>query len=276
MKSITTSKKQKFVGFKTLTDLETGEEIPMILNQVEDRDYNFHKVWLRMFIEEFDRIANKKMKLAFWVIDHLDSENKLVYTFRKMAEETGLSYPTVVRTMKELQEGNPPFLKKLHSGAYVINPDILYKGKHSNRMGIVYQFGNIPTKDQAEKRKSQGKNSPSDAPEASNSSLASDERTKTPEKVFGFDMFAQAVFPKLKFRNAENEGNEEMLEQATKARAAFFEQFKTASLPKRETEILEENFKLTNHAEFWYNHRGKNFEEFVEFLVEVSKEYGKY
>lgn len=148
-----TTKKQKFVGFKEFIDAETGEVIPMQLNQVEDRDFNFTKVWLRTFIEGLDGIANKRMKLAFWIIDNLNKENQFIGTFKKMAEETGLSEYTVIMTMRELQKGNPPFLKKLQSGVYQVNPDILYKGSHKSRMGIIYQFGSIASKDSIEHKK---------------------------------------------------------------------------------------------------------------------------
>lgn len=141
-----TVKKQVFVGTKELVDAETGEIIPVQLKQVEDRDFNFHKIWLQMFISGLEGIANKKMKLAFWIIDNLDKENKLCYTFRRMAEATGLSIDTIVKTMKELQDGDPPFLKKLQSGVYVVNPEILYKGGHHGRMGVIYQFNEISTK----------------------------------------------------------------------------------------------------------------------------------
>ena len=166
----TTHKKQRFIGLKEFIDAETGEVIPMQLNQVEDRDFNFHKLWLQMFINGLDEIANKKMKLAFWIIDHLNKENQLVYTFRRMAEETGLSIETVIKTMKALQNGDPPFLKKLQSGVYVVNPDILYKGSHKGRMGVIYQFGTIPTPKQAEKiaemQKEQEKAKENTAPDA--------------------------------------------------------------------------------------------------------------
>ena len=141
-----TTKKQVFVGMKELVDSETGEVIPVQLKQVEDRDFNFHKIWLQMFINGLDKIANKKMKLAFWIIDNLDKENKLCFTFRRMSEATGLSLDTVMKTMKELQEVDPPFLKKLQSGIYVVNPDILYKGGHRGRMGVIYQFSEIHDK----------------------------------------------------------------------------------------------------------------------------------
>lgn len=61
-----------------------------------------------------------------------------------MADATGLSIDTVIKTMRELQEGDPPFLKKLQSDVYIVNPEILYKGGHHSRMGVIYQFNEIP------------------------------------------------------------------------------------------------------------------------------------
>lgn len=169
-RTTTTRKKQKFTAVREFIDAETGEVVPMQMNTVEDRDFNFHKMWLQMFINGLEEIANKKMKLAFWIIDHLDSENKLCYTFQQMAEKTGLHYDTVVKTMKMLQNGNPPFLKKLHSGLYVVNPSILYKGTHKSRMGVVYQFGELtdkqPQEQKAKDSKTEEKKTASDAPQA--------------------------------------------------------------------------------------------------------------
>ncbi|MDU5085400.1 replication/maintenance protein RepL, partial [Veillonella sp.] len=90
-----TSKKQKFVGYKELQDPNTGEVYPMQMNVIEDRDFNFHKVWLQNLIMSMDSIANQKLKLAFWIIDHLNKENMLVMTQRKIAEESGISLKTV-------------------------------------------------------------------------------------------------------------------------------------------------------------------------------------
>lgn len=147
-----TTKKQKFIGIREFIDAETGEVVPMQVNNVEERDFNFHKMWLKNFIEGVDTISNKKMKLAFWIVDNLNSENQLLFTFQQMAEKTGLHYDTVVKTMRELQKGDPPFLKKLHAGLYQVNPDIIYKGSHKSRMGIIYQFGSVASKDALEKK----------------------------------------------------------------------------------------------------------------------------
>lgn len=139
-----TAKKQKFVGSKTLVDIETGEEYPMQMNVIEDRDFNFHKVWLQNLIMSMDSIANQKLKLAFWIIDNLTNDNMLVMTQRKIAEKTGISLPTVSKTIRLLCEPEDketiPFLQKINSGAYRVNPNVLFKGSHNNRMGICFEY----------------------------------------------------------------------------------------------------------------------------------------
>lgn len=137
---MTTSKKQKFIGYKELVDPQTGEPYPMQLNLIEDRDFNFHKVWLQHLVNSLDGISNQRLRLAFWIIDHLDKENKLVMTQRAIASGSGMSLNTVTRTMKALQEGAPPFLQKINSGAYRVNPDVIWQGSYSNRMGVIYEY----------------------------------------------------------------------------------------------------------------------------------------
>lgn len=135
-----TTKKQKFVGYKEFVDPETGEKIPMQINVLEERDFNFTKVWMQHLVNSLDSISNQKLRLAFWIIDHLDKENKLVMTQRAIADESGMSLQTVSRTLKALCEGEPSFLQKIQNGAYRVNPDVLFKGSHSNRVGICFEY----------------------------------------------------------------------------------------------------------------------------------------
>lgn len=153
-----TSKKQKFIGYKELQDPETGEIYPMQMNVIEDRDFNFHKVWLQNLIMSMDSIANQKLKLAFWIIDNLNKENMLVMTQRVIAEKTGISLPTVSKTIKLLcepvDEDSLPFLQKVNSGAYRVNPNVLFKGSHNNRMGVCYQY--VTTEKEQKKKEKEG------------------------------------------------------------------------------------------------------------------------
>lgn len=135
-----TSKKQKFVGSKIYIDKETGEEVPMQVSKIEDRDFNFTKVWLEHLVTSWDNIANQKLRLAFWIINNLDRENQLVMTQRKIADKSGMSLATVNKTIKSLCTGEIPFLQKINSGAYRVNPDVMFKGSHNARMGVVFDY----------------------------------------------------------------------------------------------------------------------------------------
>lgn len=135
-----TTKKQKLVGYKTLVDPENGELYPIQMNVTEDRDFNFHKVWFQHLVNSLDGISNQRLRLAFWIIDHLDRDNRLIMTQRDIAKKSGMSLNTVVKTMKPLQTGSPKFLIKIGSGVYQVNPDVIWKGTHSNRMGVCFEY----------------------------------------------------------------------------------------------------------------------------------------
>ena len=138
---VTTKKiprKSKFVGMKELVDPDTGEIYPMQINQIEDRDFNFHKLWLRNFIYGLENITNQRMAVAFWVIENLDENNLLIATQRRISKEMGISLSTVSYTMTALQEGSVPFLTQIQQGVYKVNPEIIFKGSHSKRMGICF------------------------------------------------------------------------------------------------------------------------------------------
>lgn len=172
-KPLNTTKKQKFVGSKAFCDMETGEIIPMQMVQVEDRDFNFHKVWLQNLVMSLEGISNQRLKLAFWILEHLDKENKLVMTQRAIAEGSGMSLATVVRTMKALQEGKPAFLQKINSGAYRVNPQVVWKGSYSNRMGVCFSYGETAQKKgkEAAQEAQEGHQEPQEAQEPTEAPL---------------------------------------------------------------------------------------------------------
>ena len=47
-----------------------------------------------------------------------------------------MSTKTVSTTIKALVESN--FLNKINSGAYRVNPDVLFKGGKDNRLNVLY------------------------------------------------------------------------------------------------------------------------------------------
>ncbi len=139
----TTSKKVKIVGYQEYLNVDTGEIVPMAVTDIEDRDFNFSKVWMKNFIATLDLIGNKKTALAFWVIDNLNKENQLIYSYRQIAEQTGLSLDTVSTTMKTLK--NADFLRQIGQ-VYTVNPDIVFKGTRAARIGVLNQYHSEPIK----------------------------------------------------------------------------------------------------------------------------------
>lgn len=136
-----TNKKVKVIGTQYYINTNTGEIEPMQVTSIEDRDFNFTKVWMKNFISTLDLIGNKKSKVAFWIIDNLNKENQITMTQRQISEATGISYPVVNETMKCLIDAN--FLKQQNWGVYMINPDIVFKGTRNGRLNVLNTYGSI-------------------------------------------------------------------------------------------------------------------------------------
>ena len=96
---------------------------------------------------KLDLIGNQKLKVAFWLIDHVDrNTNYINYTQREIAKQSGICLDTVSKTMKALKEAD--FIRQVHK-VYMINPEVLYKGYSANaRQGILTEY--ITGEDQRE------------------------------------------------------------------------------------------------------------------------------
>lgn len=136
-----TQKKMKVVGTQQFINVQTGEVEDFQVTSIEERDFNFHKVWMKNFINTLDLVGNQKTKLCFWIIDNLDKENQLCMTYRQISEKTSISLETVRITMKLLLEAD--FLRKVNMGCYVVNPDVLFKGSRSGRLNVLNTYTDI-------------------------------------------------------------------------------------------------------------------------------------
>lgn len=137
--NISTRKKMKIIGKETYINQETGEINEMQVIDIEERDANFHKIWLKHILTSIDLIGNQKIKLAFWILDNMDSENQLIMSQREMARKNEISTKTVTQTLKILMEAN--FLQKINnSGAYRVNPNVLWKAGKSARMNVLFKY----------------------------------------------------------------------------------------------------------------------------------------
>lgn len=140
----TMRKKTKIIGTEEVIIKETGEKKKIIYQEVDEyeKDSNFYKVFLNNFSNALSVVANQKTKLVLWILENITKNNLLLYTYRQISDETGISYATVAETMKTLQ--NADFMRKHSTSYYMINPDIIFKGKLNRRCFALDSYHLLP------------------------------------------------------------------------------------------------------------------------------------
>lgn len=135
-------KKTRIIGREQFINQTTGEAVDMqIVESYEaEKDGNFYKLFLKEFIAALSPVANQKTRLCYWIISNLTKENLLLYTYRQIADKTGISYATVADTMKTLQSAD--FIRKHETGYYMVNPGIIYKGSYQRRCHALSEYTN--------------------------------------------------------------------------------------------------------------------------------------
>ena len=121
---MTTSKKVKVIGTQQYINANTGELEDFHVTSLQDRDFNFTKVWLNSILQTLDMLGNQKTKVAYHIIDNLNKENQYIGTQRQIAEALL----------------NADFLRNLNSGVYCVNPDVLFKGTRPARLNVLQQY----------------------------------------------------------------------------------------------------------------------------------------
>ena len=84
-------------------------------------------------------------------------DNTVSVTYRYIEKKTGISYQTVAFTMKALQEAN--LIKKLRTGTYQFNPDIIVKGGSKKRENLLikYRYAETESKEGIKENKKETK-----------------------------------------------------------------------------------------------------------------------
>jgi hypothetical protein len=145
-----TIKKMKVPEKRELLDPKTGETIWVDSFVFEERDANFHKIWLWHIIQALDLIGNQKIKILTHILSNINADNLFIGTQRDIAEETETAKQTVTDTMNMLQQAD--IIKKRRSGVYFINPNTIFKGNNNKRMNILYQYHDTQTKPKKSKK----------------------------------------------------------------------------------------------------------------------------
>lgn len=137
MKSST--KITKVIGTQAYINKDTKEVENFEVIQMEDRDFNFEKIWLAHILEAIDSIGNKKLRVVRYLLENRSKNNNIILgTIRSIAKDCGVGTQCVQTTIAALIESN--FMTRIQQGAYQINPAIIFKGRSKSRMNILYQY----------------------------------------------------------------------------------------------------------------------------------------
>lgn len=115
----------QFKGVRRLQDLATGEilEIDYIEKRLSPSlKGGWRRVYLADFLQILDEIGNAKIKVLEFVLDNIDSNNKLTISMSEVSKKTKISYKTIHTTFKALEDKK--LLKKVGT-AWVVMPDIV-------------------------------------------------------------------------------------------------------------------------------------------------------
>mgnify|MGYP000065293347 FL=1 len=136
------SQTQTLIGQKkrNLIDQDTGELVTV--DQITKRVYgtkNFWKCYLMDFLTVLGIIDNKQLDIFVYICENTNSSTNLfIGTYTKIAKDVGVSRPTISAIMKKLQEVN--FIRKVQSGVWFVNPNILMKGNDQKRQILLSYY----------------------------------------------------------------------------------------------------------------------------------------
>jgi len=133
-----TRKAVKVIGTETYINQETGEIKEMQVINIEERDANFHKLWLGHIIQAINLMGNQKIKFAFWLLEQMNSDNLITMTVRQMSIKGKVSLQTASRAVKTLIDSD--FLVKINMGVYQVNPEMIFKGGKTDRMNVMISY----------------------------------------------------------------------------------------------------------------------------------------
>ena len=133
---------QTLIGTKKreLVDVETGEQI--LVDQITKRVYgskNFWKCYLIDFLTVLGVFDSKQVDIFVYIIENTNQANNVfIGTYKKIAEDVGVSQPTIAKIVKKLQDNN--FIKRIQNGVWAVNPNILMKGNDMKRQMLLSYY----------------------------------------------------------------------------------------------------------------------------------------
>lgn len=114
------------------------EEVNVLVKKM--RRSGFAITYLAELIKLIDTIGNKKMKVVRYILDNMDSNNKLTETTEEIARHSGVSRSVVSDTLKLLEDVG--FIAR-KTGLVMLSPRIVHKGNAKKEHYLITKFQEI-------------------------------------------------------------------------------------------------------------------------------------
>ena len=122
------------------SNTETGEIKQFAVISKEGQDKNWWKLWITDFMTIIGAIGNKKILVLTYILNNISPyDNTFSRTIREIATETKTS-KTTVQIVLNILCSDLGFLVKKRVAQYMVNPEILAKGSHSKRVGLMIEY----------------------------------------------------------------------------------------------------------------------------------------
>lgn len=97
----------------------------------------FAITYLSTIVNMIEAIGNRKMKVVKYILQNMDSNNKLSETVREISERSGVSLQTVNDTLKMLESVGIIARK---TGTVMLSPKLVHKGNAARERMLLTKF----------------------------------------------------------------------------------------------------------------------------------------
>lgn len=106
----------------------------------------FAITYLSSIVQMIDAIGNKKLTVVKYILEHMDSNNKLTETASEIAKHTGISRVTVGETLR-LLETVGVIARKV--GVIMLSPKLVHKGNAKRERYLLTVFKELQNENAA-------------------------------------------------------------------------------------------------------------------------------
>lgn len=139
---------EQIVSTQRWVNPDTGEErVFTVIDRSQMGDYGFHKVWLEDLGRIIGVLGGAKVKVFSYILNNINPvSNQFGGTIREISELLEIDKDTVQSTITTLvQQG---FMKRVRIGTYQISSNVLVKGNHEKRAGLMLTYDKLDSPNQ--------------------------------------------------------------------------------------------------------------------------------